>query len=646
MNSQITVDIRKPLLWLAWASALLGGIPLWLHLQRPVQVLLPLALLAGIWAERRGRVLLGGYWGSMLVLLVFLFYALQIRLSYLVAPVMNMLALMLAVRLAGEKTPRNLLQLYMLAIFALAASTLISLDMSFSVFLLLLIFAVTVSLVLLAFYTQDKTLSLSPVQLKTVLKWSLVLPGVSLVLMLFFFLILPRTQSPLLHFLNPGGQASSGFSESVAPGSVAGNSASQEVAFRAEGPQLDPGTLYWRGIVLNRIEGNVWERRRAPEEQVAAPTAGRTVELRILPEGWRQRYLITLDKPLEVERRRIRVSDDLVYSFRWMPKHRFEYRVTARLSDLLPSRGPADLARYLQVPQQVDPRVSELAAEIAAAGADRSARIEALKDFYRRQGFAYSTENLPVTENAVGVFLFESRTGYCEHFASSFALLLRLAGVPARLVGGYYGGVYNALGGYTLVTESMAHVWVEAFVPGQGWLRIDPSQYAANVATSLRDFSRHQVPGWQGMLDSLEHFWSRAVLNFYLEQQVETVRSVRRNVDSLSQRARWQELTLVLGGVALLAVIVWLWRRPRLTPQQRLIRRLRETVNRCYGEAWSRETLGLMELAAGTGDSSLQEFARRYQRVVFRGGELSRAEYRRLRQLLEQVGGGQGSSKR
>ena len=137
MNSQTTVDIRRPLLLLAWLSALLGGIPLWPHLQLPVQVLLPLALVAGIWAERRGRVLLGGYWGSVIVVLVFLAYALQVRITYLVDPVTS--------------------------------------------------------------------LAVSSGQLRTVFNWSLLLPVVSLVLMVLFFLILPRTQSPLMHFLNPGG---------------------------------------------------------------------------------------------------------------------------------------------------------------------------------------------------------------------------------------------------------------------------------------------------------------------------------------------------------------------------------------------------------------------------------------------------------
>lgn len=638
MNSQTTVDIKKPLLWLAWGSALLGGIPLWVHLQRPVQVLLPLALLAGIWAERRGRVLLGGYWGTLLVLLVFLFYALQIRITYLVAPVMNMLALMLAVRLAGEKSPRNLLQLYMLSIFALAASTLISLDMSFIVFLLLIIFSVTVSLVLLAFYTQDQNLTVNPVQLKVVLKWSLVLPAVSLVLMLFFFLILPRTQSPLLHFLNPGGQASTGFSESVAPGSVAGNSASQEVAFRAEGPELDPTELYWRGIVLNQFEDGVWQRRHAPEEQLGTLEGRRTIELRILPEGWRQRYLVTLDKPLSVERRRIRRGDDLVFTFRWPPKHRFEYRMTAQLSELLPSQGPRIFDRYLQVPEQVDPRVQELALQIKSAGETEIIRIDALKDFFREQPLAYSTENLPVTDNAVAVFLFESRTGYCEHFASSFALLLRLAGVPARLVGGYYGGVYNELGGYTLVTESMAHVWVEAFLPGQGWLRIDPSQYATNVATSLRNFSRHQLPAWQGVVDSMQHFWSRAVLNFYLEQQVETVQSMRRNVRSLRQQASWQDIVMTLAGVGLAATLFWFWRRPRLTRQEQLIQLVREKAAHFHGDEWGASALGLEELAKGTKDPVVAEFARRYQEIVFRGRALSTADYQYLRQLIGRIG--------
>jgi len=638
MNSQITLDIKKPLLGLAWCSALLGGLPLWPHLQRPVQVLLPLALAAGIWTERRGRVLLGGYWGTLVVVLVFLFYALQIRITYLVDPMINMLALMLAVRVAGEKSPRNLLQLYMLAIFTLAASTLISLEISFVIYLFLLIFTVTISLVLLAYYTHDQSLVVRPSQLRSLLSWSLLLPSVSLLLMLVFFFVLPRTQSPLMHFLNPGGQASSGMSESVAPGSVAGTAGNPAVAFRAEGPELDPADLYWRAIVLNTLDGNVWRRGKVPDESPGRIAGGDRVALQILPEGWRQNYLVTLDKPVSVDRRRVTVSDDLVFGFRRTPRHRFEYQVESQLSDRLPSRGPDDVNAYLQVPEISDRRVLELAGQIRAAGTDTAARIAALQTFFGRQGLSYSTQNLPVTENPVGNFLFESRAGYCEHFASSFALVLRLSGVPSRLVGGYYGGVYNRLGGYTLVTESMAHVWVEALVPGRGWLRIDPSQYAINVATSLRDFSRHQVQGWRGMMDSLDHFWSRAVLNFYLEQQVESFNTVRRNVRGLRRQFAWQELVMILGGVTLLAAGGWFWQRPRLSMQQRLVGRLREKAARCYGEEWGRDTLGLQELASGTRDPAIAEFARLYQEAVFRERPLAPARIVRLQQLLGKVG--------
>jgi len=638
VNSRITVDIRSPLLKLAWVSSLVGGLPLWPYLQRPVQVLLPLALLAGVWAERRRRVLLGGYWGTLVVVLVFLFYALQIRLSDLVDPVINMFAVMLAVRVAGEKTPRNLLQLYLLSIFALAASTLISLDISFMLYLPLLVVAVTISLVLLAYYTHDVNLTVTPAQLRCVFKWSLLLPLMSLVLMVMFFFVLPRTESPLLHFLAPGGDGSSGFSESVAPGSVAGNADNQAVAFRAEGPAMDHMDLYWRVIVLNAVEKGVWKRTTIPVESAPEWREGRQVTLKILPEDWRRRFLVTLDKPLEVDLRWVRVTPDLVYAFRWSPRHRYEYKVTSSLTDTLPSAGSEDMSVYLQVPQEIDRRVAALAERVRGENDGTTGRIEALREFFLEQGLSYSTQNIPVTDSPVADFLFSSRIGYCEHFASSFALLLRLSGVPARLVGGYYGGVYNEIGEYTLVTESMAHVWVEAFVPGRGWLRIDPSQYAVNVATSLNDFSRHRIPSWRGMMDSVEHFWAQAVLNFYLEQQVETLKSVRRTADNLQNRYSLVQIAEVLAGVAAGAAGVWLWRRPRLTPTQRLVKRLREKAARCYGEPWGEERFGLSELAAGTGDPALEEFARIYQSRIFRDERLSEQERLRLRRLLGEIG--------
>src|SRR6185369_3467324 len=136
---------------------------------------------------------------------------------------------------------------------------------------------------------------------------------------------------------------------------------------------------------------------------------------------------------------------------------------------------------YLQLPDRLPSRVMSLVSEIVRTGKDDQARVEFLESYFRNGGYRYSTKDLATGDRALEQFLFEKKQGHCEFFASSFALLLRAAGVPCRLVGGYLGGEYNELGGYYLITNDKAHVWVEAFIEGSGWMRIDPSSFAANA---------------------------------------------------------------------------------------------------------------------------------------------------------------------
>jgi hypothetical protein len=212
------VAIRTPLNLLTYAVCVLGLAPLYPFLALPAKLAAPLALIVGIVCDRNRRYLLGRHLATGLSLLVFAGYALQVSRTSLVEPVVNVLALLLAVRLVTAKSGRNYLQIFVLAIFALAGSSLLSLSVMFLPSLILLITGVTLGLVLLTFFGADADLALSRPQLRSLLTTALVLPAGSLLLMLVFFAILPRTQQPLWNFLNPGAAATSGYAETVRPG--------------------------------------------------------------------------------------------------------------------------------------------------------------------------------------------------------------------------------------------------------------------------------------------------------------------------------------------------------------------------------------------------------------------------------------------
>jgi len=140
---------------------------------------------------------------------------------------------------------------------------------------------------------------------------------------------------------------------------------------------------------------------------------------------------------------------------------------------------------YLVVPERISARTAAAAAQVAASGPGSAERLAALATFFRDRRLVYAQDDLPGGIDPVDTFLFEKRRGYCEFFAAAYVTLARLAGLPARLVGGYYGGEYNALGGYYLVTDDTAHVWVEVLTDEGLWQRVDPSQWASNAGTVL-----------------------------------------------------------------------------------------------------------------------------------------------------------------
>lgn len=633
------VRLESILRLLAYTVAILGVAPLYPHLALPVQGLLVFALGAGLLGDRRGAPLLPAPAPTLLGLAALLWYGSQIGRDNLVAPLANILALLLALRLATEKSARNYLQLFLLALFALAASSLFSLGFVFLFFLVPVVTAIAVGLVLLCFYQHDPALRLAAAPLRRLLRVSLLLPAGSLLLMLFFFAILPRTQHPLWNVLNASEVSVSGFSETVEPGSVAALATVRATALRVQGPELPPEELYWRGIVLNRIEGTSWVRVASPEQRPERPGRGDSVQLTYYPEPRRTRYLPTLDLPLTLEGVRVRPSGDRLFVAQTPLDRRVEY--SARSTPQVALQAAADLDRhfYLQVPAEVAAPLRELAERVRREGATAAARIERLEAFYRSQQLQYRLSGLPQGDEPLVTFLFVERAGYCELFASSFALLLRLADVPARLVGGYLGGRYNPLGGYYVIGEDAAHVWVEALVDGE-WRRLDPTRLAVNAGASFSAAGGGaSIGSWEQLRDTLDYYWNRAVITYDLDRQFELARETRVQLRRLRWDGEWPfGGWLLLGGGVLVLGGGWLfWWRRRGTAEERLLRAYLRAVRRRFGLKEIPASLPLQRLAEQLDDPRCRAFAQRYGAAIYRGRRLSAADRALLWQLVREL---------
>ena len=629
------VSIKRLLDALAAAVTLLAAIPLFPFLDTAPRIVLPLALVAGVWGDRRGRPLLKPALATILSVAFFFLYALQVSRANLVTPLVNLLALLLAVRLVTAKEGRNYLQIFVLALFALAASSLLSLSATFLIYLVLLVVLVTIGLVLLSFFATDQALALPRREFRTVLGVAAVLPAASLLLMLAFFVILPRTQRPLWNFLNPIPQATAGLADQVRPGAFAAIADNSQVAFRAEAPSLPREKLYWRGLVLNTLEGEDWVRSPPPAREQERAEGGKMIAQTLYPEPSQSKVLFALDPPVRFEGiRGVRRTADSVFTARHGLERRVRYQALSVVDGVLTATAPVDRAFYLQVPAHIDPRLTALAARIRTQAKSAAERVALLEDFFRSQKLAYATTDLAGGADPLADFLFEKKRGYCEFFASSFGLLLRLSGVPTRLVGGYLGGEYNALGGYYLVTQESAHVWVEALVDGRHWRRIDPSTLAVRTART-GGLSR-----WRLLADTASYFWNQAVINYDLGSQLALLRKAGgrlRNLGTTGPGDRWWKWAL---GILILAGMGWTLRRrrPRLpSREERLLHAFLRQVRRRYSLPEDAGREGLMTLAKRLDDPRCREFATVYGGAVYRDRRLSAEEAGRLKELVREL---------
>lgn len=632
------VRIKRLLDLLCVAVALCSLAPVLASLDRALLLVVLLVIPAGLWCDHRQRYPLPNWLATLVALAGMAFYAVQITRAEVVIPVVHAMVVLLAVRLLTPKQGRDYLQIFVLALFILAGSSLINLEIGFALYLVLLIFGVTLGLVLLTVHVSDEKLIMTRPDLLKLIKVGLVLPVVSLLLMLVFFVVLPRTREPLWNFLNPSAKAVVGLAETVQPGSFAGIASNRALAFRAEGPELAPEERYWRALVLNRFRDGRWVRSEPPPEgpaRIAGPTP---VSFTIYPEARSDLYLVSLDRPLQMSGLRHTRTVDQVLLSRRAIDYRFRYEVLSSPGADLQVQGRLNREFYLQVPADVSPRMGEVAAAIRAEHAAGNARLEALAEFFRAQQLSYAQDDLPFGPQAIDDFLFGKKRGYCEFFAAAYVTLARLAGIPARLVGGYFGGEYNGMGGYYLVGEDAAHVWAEVLTDEQVWRRVDPSQWAANADTVLGERGRLALSLWQQLLDNVNYQWVQAVVVFDLDQQVELLRAAGeglRKVRAPDAPAGWWRIAAGVLAFGLLLCGGLAWRRP--SREARLLGALRRRLKKRHGVEALPPGTGLAELGERLDSEACREFARIYYGAVFRDRRLTAQEVAALKGLLKRL---------
>jgi len=430
----------------------------------------------------------------------------------------------------------------------------------------------------------------------------LLLQGAPLAALLF--VVFPRLPGPLWS-LPDDASAKTGLSDSMAPGTIGNLSKSAEVAFRVEFEGAPPpiAQRYWRGPVLSDFDGRQWtigkgtpRVRPSGNPVVGAPVSQYTVMMQPTHQQW----LFALDHPTSLpmsdtadysdSRIMGGLTADLQLKTEKPVTQVMRYQQTSSLgSSYKPVARPTE--RYTQLADNNAQTLAFATKLRAKSGSDQN-YAEAVMDFFNEEAFHYTLQPSLLGDNPVDEFLFSTRNGFCEHYASAFVVLMRAAAIPARVVTGYLGGEMN--GDYMIVRQSDAHAWTEVYLNGK-WVRFDPtgavapSRVDTNMAAALGDGEPVPMMARQGNallkrfklgIDELNHDWQRMVVNFNNESQYKLWEKL-----GLPKMKLWQITVLVLMITALwcLAVLGFPALRPKgKTTEERLWHRYVSLVGR-YG---------------------------------------------------------------
>lgn len=359
------------------------------------------------------------------------------------------------------------------------------------------------------------------------------------------FLLFPRLSSPLWGAPQDSFTGRTGISDRMEPGALASLALDDSVAMRVrfDGTPPPPGERYWRGLVLWSFDGKAWgwpDAATGWREPAVVEPLGPAVEYEVTLEATDQKWLFVLDAPLAAPEGGSLTSDlqaraerAVTSVTRYRGRSAPRYRAQAELP-----RGIAYLGRRL--PAEGNPRARALAESWRAeSGGDARAIASKALALYN-ESFSYSFEVPLLGADPIDDFLFSVRSGWCEHYASSFVYLMRAAGVPARVVVGFQGGLWNAAGAYFAVRRSDAHAWSEVWIAGEGWVRVDPTAAVAPervqrggrsaVGTTAtgeplfgeRSFSLLRAVRFQW--EALENGWNQWVLSYTPERQRELLK--------------------------------------------------------------------------------------------------------------------------
>lgn len=319
--------------------------------------------------------------------------------------------------------------------------------------------------------------------LRTTGKKSLQLLLIALPVSLVLFYIFPRVSEPLWRVLSAS-TPKSGIGDSMSPGAISNLLMDESTALRVRFLQAPPVLNgYWKGVILDFYSGMSWSAFNA-EQQNLPPltelTSERDADYEVMIEPRSIRWLFYIGTPKAgLPQLRFASNAGLQSSTKTPLHQRFSYALQLSSKKEL-MLSPNAFKRYLQIPEQANPKLKAWANKyFLMHNKHVGDYIKFLGDYVHNNNYWYSLRPPKLLQNRqqMDQFWFDTQSGFCEHYTSAFAFILRTVGIPSRVVLGYYGGAWNPYGEYLSIKQSNAHSWIEYWTEGDGWKRLDPTTF-------------------------------------------------------------------------------------------------------------------------------------------------------------------------
>ncbi len=492
-----------------------------------------------------------------------------------------LLVAMLALKLIELRQRRDLLVILFMAYFVLITHFLYHQ----TIFVALYVFTMSWGLIALHIHLTHH----HSAHLKSSLKISTQLFGQALPLMLVLFILFPRLPGPIWSLPKDAYSGMTGLSDSMSPGNISSLSQSDAIAFRVSFKDTvpPPQQRYWRGPVLTLTDGRNWGPIPTTYiNSVEAQWHGNPINYTLTLEPHNKKWLLALDLPANGNE-----HGQISTEYQFIAANNITQRVRYEMASY-PEYNTGDISPVLhhlslQLPTSVNPQTVALGRTLRRDYHNDEAIIQQTLSIYRNQPFIYTLEPpLLLSKDSTDEFLFQSRRGFCEHYASSFVMIMRAANIPARVVTGYQGGELNEIGNYFVIRQRDAHAWAEVWLSGRGWVRVDPTAAVAperiergidisasrNSGTVLFTMAHNQnivnlLQQLKKNIDAINNNWNQWILGYGPEQQERFLHKLGLDIKSWKQLA-WAMAIAVGGLFTVIALLILAKRQPTIDPVQ------------------------------------------------------------------------------